>query len=438
MSRLPIVAIVGRANVGKSSIFNRLVGQRQAIVANEPGTTRDSVTATVQRKGQTYRLVDTAGLKKPGDEFEASIQDQINEATQAADVILVTVEAQAPITDEDRQVIKHALKSGKPATLVINKIDQAQKTDVTHWEKTGIRTSHKTSTMHGTGFGKLEDFIFEHIPEIKVEDDTTKTTVALIGRPNVGKSQLFNAMLKKQQAVVADVAGTTRDVNRQQLTYYGQTIELLDTAGIRRPGKVERGVEHFSVLRTMQAIDEADVCLLVMDVNELNVTMDQKLAGIIAKAGKGLILVVSKWDSAEKDGYTHDYIAKTITHHYQHVWWTPLIFTSAVTGQNVTKLFELVQEIVEHRAEKMETKDLNNMLQAVMSHHPPAGKKVHPKLKYVTQTGSNPPTVTIHGRNTKAVHRSYKRFIEKAMRHNWDLSGTPVWIDFKEQPDGRR
>lgn len=433
--KIPVVAIIGRANVGKSSIFNRLVGYRQAIVADEAGTTRDSVTALVSLDEEhAVRLVDTAGLKRAEDDFEASIQEQIVEATEAADVILFAVEANIPMTDEDHRIAKLALKSQKPIILLMNKEDRAKPNELEAWKKSGIRDRISTSAIHDRGFVALKNRLIKLLPKGKAPEENDTLTIALVGRPNVGKSYLFNTLAKKQQAVVANVAGTTRDVNRADITYYGRTIRLLDTAGIRRPGKVKKGVEQFSVLRTMAAIDQADVCLLLMDVNELNVTMDQKLAGIIADSGKGLILVVSKWDSLEdKDAYSQNKIGSWVARNYQHVAWARLIFTSALTGQNVTNIFEQVLEIQENRAQKMATAELNKLLRKVVAHHPPAGpagKKIYPKLKYAVQTDTNPPEVTIYGSHAKSLHFSYKRFIEKAIRENWDLDGVPlkIWL----------
>jgi len=433
MSSLPQVAIVGRANVGKSSLFNRLVGQRQAIVANQPGTTRDVVTAVVDNGQHSFRLVDTAGLKTAADEFELSIQDQIHEAAANAAAILVVVEAGTVVTDEDQRVIKTALKSGKPLALIVNKFDQAHKKSTSHWQETAIRTVIKASAIHGTGASKILQFLAETIPPAKADKPDNVLRIALIGRPNAGKSTLFNALADKQQAATSPLAGTTRDVNRVSLRYHGRDVELLDTAGVRRSGKIDRGVEHFSVMRSLDAIDQADICLLVMDADELNVHMDQKLAGMIAEAGKGLVMVVSKWDTIEKDEYTHDGFAKKMANNFQHVWWAPLIFTSGVTDQNVNKLVQIATEIDERRHQELKTTELNKVLQAVLAHHPPAAHGVYPKIKYLTYTSSAPPEITLFGRHLDSLHFSWRRFFDKALRHNWDFSGTPIVIKTKSE-----
>jgi len=429
--KLPVVAIVGRANVGKSSIFNRMVGVRDAIVADEAGTTRDNVSRIVEEQGSAFWLVDTAGLKNAEDEFEASIQDQIIEATEAADVILVTVEAHTALTEEDRRVAKLALKSKKPTILVMNKADKAKKLDLTHWEKTGIKIRVATSAIHIEGFTELFNQIIAIIPKAKTDSVENELVMALVGRPNVGKSYLFNTLAQKQQAIVAPVAGTTRDINRVTVREHNRDFTLLDTAGIRRSGKIGTGVEHFSVLRTLQAIEESDVCCLLMDGNELNTALDQKIAGMVREAGKGLIIVVSKWDIVDKDAYTRDGLAKTIAYHFQHVWWAPLIFTSSETGQNVTKLYELARDISDHQNLKISTSELNRWLGACVIKHPPAGlKNKHPKLRYGTQVDTKPPTISIFGDYTEYLHWSYKRYLEKEFRQTWEVGGTPVRLKF--------
>ena len=431
MSKIPVVAIVGRANVGKSSLFNRILGEREAIVANEPGTTRDSVTRVVESKGSAFWLVDTAGLKIAEDEFEASIQDQIIEAADSADVIIVAVEAHTQLTEEDRRVAKLALKSQKPVVLVMNKADKAQKLDLSHWEKSGIKQRVATSAIHGEGITELLAKVGKQLPKAKKEDRSDALTIALIGRPNVGKSYLFNTLGQKQQAIVANVAGTTRDINRVNIKLHGQNVTLLDTAGIRRSGKIGKGIEHFSVLRTLQAIEEADVCCLLMDVNELNTALDQKIAGMVKESGKGLIIVVSKWDTAEKDAYTRDKLAPQISYSFQHVWWAPLIFTSSETGQNVTKIYDLARDIASNRNTQVLTRELNQWIAEVVAKHPPAGLKgKHPKLRYITQTGQNPPTMTVFGNYTEFLHWSYKRYLERELREKYELTGTPVRFKF--------
>lgn len=485
--KLPIVAIVGRANVGKSSLFNAVLERREAIVAHEAGTTRDSVAAkaswtlrtegmprarrgreqtasggaeaalepsdesTSRGAGPSYKesasaesrydfwLVDTAGMKAAEDDFEFTIQEQIAQAADSADVIWVVVEANVAITEEDRRVAKMALKSGKRTVLVINKVDKARGNDLEGFKRLGIQAIFPTSTTQHRGINDLLDDLVEHIPKITVPDNDDRIRVALLGRPNVGKSALFNTLAKKQQAIVADRAGTTRDINRTSVRYESQEIELMDTAGIRRSGKIGVGIEHFSVIRSLAAIEQADVCLLLMDVNELNTGLDQKIAGMIEEAGKGLVLVVSKWDSVEgKDAYTRDALAPQIAAAFDFVPWAPLIFTSSITGQNVTKLFDLVLQVDGNRKTRIPTRTLNSWLGEVIAKHPPAGLKNRaPKLNYMVQEDDNPtPAFKVFGAHTRFLHWSYKRFMERELRAKFNFEGTAVQLWFIEK-EGR-
>lgn len=434
-SQLPTVAIIGQANVGKSSLFNRMVRAQQAIVAREAGTTRDNVLGRVEYKYHQFWLVDTAGLKDAADEFEATIQEQITEAADTADVILVVVDSTQFASDQDRFVAKKALKSQKPVILVTNKADLKGALHNDEFKRLGIKTIVRTSAEHNSGITDVLDQVITHIPARAEEQPDDVLRVALIGRPNVGKSYLFNTLAGKQQALVANIAGTTRDVNRIAIKFKGRDIELLDTAGMRKPGKQEVGIEKFSVLRTLQAIEQADVCFLLMDANELNTQLDQRLAGIIDEAGKGMIIVVSKWDSVEdKDAFTRDEIAPQIARSFKFTPWAPLIFTSSVTGQNVTKLFDLALDVDARRKQETKTRVLNDLLQRAVAAHPPAGlKNTHPKLRYIVQTDTNPPWFVIHGSNLKFVHWSYKRYFEKLLRETYNYAGTPIKFSFIDE-----
>ncbi len=433
-SKLPTVAIIGRANAGKSSLFNRFVRSKQAIVAREAGTTRDNVLGKVSYDDHQFWLVDTAGLKDPNDEFEASIQEQITEAADAADVILVVVDSTEYIGDEDRIVAKKALKSKKPVILLLNKGDLAGSLPVDEFRRLGIKEIVRTSAEHAQGIVETLDILTGLLPA-KYEQDHSAIRVSLIGRPNVGKSNLFNSLAGKQQALVANIAGTTRDINRVNVKYKDEYIELLDTAGVRRQGKQEVGIEKFSVLRTLQAIEESDICFLLMDVNELNTQLDQRLAGIINEAGKGLVVVISKWDSVmDKDAFTRDALAPKITRTFDFVPWAPLIFTSSVTGQNVSKLFDLILEIQDRRTQEVKTRKLNDLLQKTVAAHPPAGlKNTFPKLRYIVQTDTSPPWFVIYGSNLKFLHWSYKRHLERVVRENFDFIGTSIKFSFRDE-----
>ncbi|MFZ1258148.1 MAG: ribosome biogenesis GTPase Der [Candidatus Saccharimonas sp.] len=471
-TKLPTVAIIGRANAGKSSLFNRMMRSQQAIVAREAGTTRDNVVGKVEHQYHQFWLVDTAGLKPAEDEFEATIQEQIEEAAAAADVILVVVDASEYPGDEDRRVAKKALRSKKPVILVTNKADLKTALPDSEFQRLGIKPIIRTSAEHNSGVVDVLNEVVSYIPARHEAVSDSVLRIALIGRPNVGKSYLFNTLAGKQQAIVANVAGTTRDLNRTTVMFHQQAVELIDTAGIRRQGKQQVGIEKFSVLRTLQAIEEADVCLLLMDVSELNTQLDQRLAGMIADAGKGLVLVVSKWDlitqlqtaaaaapepdeaplsrdekrrrsKANKLGtalpidqpeFTRDALAARIARNFDFVPWAPLIFTSSTTGQNVTKLFDLALDIHLRRSQPTKTRVLNDLLQSATSKHPPAGlKNTHPKLRYIVQTDTTPPWFVIYGSNLKFVHWSYKRYLERLLRETYNYSGTPIKFSFRDE-----
>ncbi len=434
-SQLPTVAIIGQANVGKSSLFNRMVRTQQAIVAREAGTTRDSVLGKVEYRDHHFWLVDTAGLKSAEDEFEATIQEQIIEATEVADVILVVVDSTQYASDSDRNIAKKALRSKKPVILITNKADLKESLPDNEFKRLGIKSVIRTSAEHNSGVVDVLNEIVTNIPAQTERPVDNVLRIALIGRPNVGKSHLFNTLAGKQQAIVANVAGTTRDINRVRVRYQKRDIELLDTAGIRKQGKQEVGIEKFSVLRTLQAIEQSDICFLLMDVNELNTQLDQRLAGIIDEAGKGLVIVVSKWDSVEgKDAFTRDALAPKIARTFKFTPWAPLIFTSSITGQNVTQLFKLAIDIESRREQETKTRVLNDLLQQAVQSHPPAGlKNTHPKLRYIVQTDTTPPWFVIHGSNLKFVHWSYKRYLERALREKYDYSGTPIKFSFIDE-----
>lgn len=433
-NKLPIIAIVGRANVGKSSLFNAILGSQEAIVAKEAGTTRDSIMAKAEFNNHQFWLVDTAGVKDPEDEFEFTIQEQIIQATDSADIIWVVVENNSLLTEEDRKVAKLALKSAKPVFLIVNKIDQ--KTSGQNFERLGIQPIMFTSAKQNRGIRELIAALLKTIPKVKQARPSQLLSIAIVGRPNVGKSYLFNTLAKKQQAIVSERAGTTRDINRIAIKYKGQAISLLDTAGIRRNGKIKVGVERFSVIRTLKAIEEADICLMLMDVNELNVQLDQKIAGMVKDAGKGLVLVVSKWDSVkDKDAFTRDNLAPQIAANFDFVPWAPLIFVSSLTGQNVSKIFDLALDIYKTRQSKIATSQLNRWLQQTVLLHPPAGlKNRSPKLNYMVQEIDNDiPAFKVFGSQTKFIHWSYRRYLETQLRKSFGFEGSPVQLWFIEK-----
>ena len=316
----------------------------------------------------------------------------------------------------------------KSGILVANKIDRVKNRDKPYQEF-GVKDVFLTSVSQARGISEVVDKVIAGLPKASIKEAPDRLRLAVLGRPNAGKSALFNTLAKKQQAIVADRAGTTRDINRIVVRYETREVELLDTAGIRRSGRIKQGVENFSVIRSLAAIEEADVCLLLMDVNELNTQLDQKIAGLIKESGRGLILIVSKWDIAEgKDAFTRDMLAPQIAHDFAFVPWAPLIFTSSVSGHNVTKIFELLLDIEKTRQLKIKTTELNRWMQEIAAKHPPAGLKNRaPKLRYIVQEEDNPsPTFKVYGSDTKFLHWSYKRFMERELRAKFDFAGTPI------------
>ena len=431
---LPVVAIIGQTNAGKSSLFNRLVRKSQAIVAREAGTTRDNVVGKVENQ---YILIDTAGLKEAEDEFEAHIQDQIDDAVTSADIILIAMDATKYPNHDDKLIAKKALKSGKPVMLLLNKSDLGEALPLEEFYSLGIQDMLCVSATTGLNLNELRAKILAELKRLgfntnaKADAKDKSLKLALIGRPNVGKSSLFNSLAKKQQAIVANLSGTTRDINRTELKYKGQTIELLDTAGLRKPGKREVGIEKFSALRSLAAIEEADVCCLLIDSTEPHSKLDQSLAGEIVKAGKGIILVVTKTDLEHKDS---DEILDNLEYDFNFVPFAPVVMTSSLTGKNVTKIFELAQQIDKARHAELKTSDLNKLLMNAVTSHPPAGlKNTHPKLRYMVQTDSCPPWFVVYGSNLSLLHWSYKRYLERRLREAYDFTGTPIFFSFRNR-----
>lgn len=424
MSKVPIVALIGQTNAGKSSILNRMARKNIAIVAREEGTTRDNVMATID---DAFVLIDTAGLKDPSDDFEASIQDQIQDAIETADVILVTLDSSKYFDHRDAKIAKDALRSKKPVYLVLNKCDLGESLPITEFRALGIapeKTFYVSATT-GKGINELKNVL----PKGKATQNDSSLKVALIGRPNVGKSSLFNTLGKKQQAVVSSRQGTTRDVNRVRVKYKGREIEILDTAGLRKPGKREVGIEKFSAIRTLAAIEEADVCCLLVDSTEPHSKLDQSLAGQIVEAGKGIIMVVTKTDLTDNT----DKILDDLEYDYNFLPYAPVVLTSSKTGENVTQIFELALEIDEARHTEIKTSELNKILAAAIVEHAPAGlKNTRPKPKYIVQTDTCPPWFVVHGHDLGLLHWSWKRYLERKLREKYPLIGTPIMFSYRD------
>ena len=467
MKKLPVVALIGQTNAGKSSLLNRMAHKNIAIVAREEGTTRDNVMARIDDE---FILIDTAGLKDPTDDFEASIQDQIQDAIESADVILVTLDSSKYFNQKDARIAKDALRSGKPVYLVLNKCDLGESLPITEFRALGIAPENifYVSATTGAGINKLKSVL----PKGKATKDDKSLKIALIGRPNVGKSSLFNSLAKKQQAVVSSRQGTTRDINRVNVRYKGQDIEILDTAGLRKPGKREVGIEKFSAIRTLAAIEEADVCALLVDSTEPHSKLDQSLAGQIVEAGKGIIVVLTKSDlvaqsarpeTVSREGYdpseeseprdggrertgsrdvrtsTLDTILDDLEYDFNFLPYAPVLITSSETGENVTQLFELAVEIEKNRHLEIKTSDLNKILnEAIISHAPAGLKNTRPKPKYIVQTDTCPPWFVVHGHDLELLHWSWKRFLERKIREKYPYIGTPIMFSYRSDKSDKK
>lgn len=439
MKKLPIVAMIGQTNAGKSSLLNRMARKNIAIVAREEGTTRDNVIATIDN---SFILVDTAGLKTPSDEFEASIQEQIEDTIESADLILVALDSTKYFDQRDKKIAKDALHSGKPVFLVLNKSDLRDSLPIEEFRALGIAPERIFYTSATTGAG-VKELMTQVRSEISFSEQNNQKLsrgkafsaahvlkLALIGRPNVGKSSLFNTLGKKQQAIVSSRQGTTRDVNRMEVRYKEQEIEILDTAGLRKPGKREVGIEKFSAIRTLAAIEEADICALLVDATEPHSKLDQALAGQIIEAGKGIIVVVTKTDLVDNT----DAILDELENDFNFIPYAPVVLTSSETGKNVTKLFELVMEIEKNRHFEVKTSDLNKILSGAIVAHPPAGlKNTRPKPKYMVQTDTCPPWFVVYGHDLELLHWSWKRFLERKIREKCPFVGTPIMFSFRNE-----
>jgi GTP-binding protein len=435
MAVIPFVAVVGRPNVGKSSLFNRLSGTRQAITHETAGTTRDANYAMVEWGGYHFKLVDTAGLTKADGDIEIAAQEQVRAVADTADIIVVVVDAGNMITAEDMNAAKLALKTGKPVILALGKADTMGQTIPDEFLRLGIKDIVGVSAIHGRGTGDLLDLITKYLGKrVDLAEIDPPLRMALIGRPNVGKSSILNALLGKQQAVVSDVRGTTRDINANELRYHNRTIEIVDTAGLRRPGKIEKGIEKYSALRTVNAIHQADICFLILDATDGVVASDMNLAGQIIEAGKGLVIVMNKWDAVEKDDKTQAHMGAKIQRDFQFAAWAPLVFTSAVTGLHITQMLELAVQIDARRQTKLATGPLNRFMEKLILKLPPAGLKGRlPKINYLTQTGTNPTELTFFCTYPDLLHWSYKRYIENNLREEQDFIGTPIIMHFRHK-----
>lgn len=431
----PTVAIVGRPNVGKSTIFNRLIGERMAIVEDEPGITRDRIFGTSEWNGRTFHVIDTGGIEMSDDELLRSVRAQAELAIAEADVIVFMVDGVAGITPADTQVAEILYRSSKPVVVAVNKVDnERRRENIYDFYSLGFGEPWPVSGAHGIGIGDLLDAVVERFPEENDEDDYDEDVirVALIGRPNVGKSSLVNAILGEERVIVSDQAGTTRDAIDTPFEKDGQRYVLIDTAGMRKRGKVFESTEKYSVMRALKAIDRSDVALIVLDAVDGIVEQDKHIAGYAHEAGKAAIIVVNKWDIVDKDDRTMQRFEEKIREQFLFMPYAPTLFVSALTKRRLHRLLPLVNEVAEAHAQRIQTYLLNEvLLDAVTMNPPPAHKGRKAKINYATQVSVKPPTIIVFVNDPELIHFSYVRYLENKVREAFGFRGTPVRLFLK-------
>lgn len=427
----PIVAIVGRPNVGKSTLFNRIAGQRISIVEDTPGVTRDRIYADAEWLNHHFTLIDTGGLEPESDDMMLkNMYSQAEIAIESADVIIFVADVKTGMVDADMQVANILRKSKKPIVLAVNKMDDLAKygMDIYEFYQLGLGEPFGVSAGQMLGIGDMLDEVVRHFPADKddsEEDDVIK--VAIIGKPNVGKSSLINRILGEERVIVSDIAGTTRDAIDSDYEYNGQKYVFIDTAGMRRKSKIKENIEKYSIIRAVAAVERADVCIMMINAEEGITDQDTKVAGIAHEAGKAVIIAVNKWDKIEKDNKTMNKFTKDIESEFKYLSYAPIIYISAATGQRVTKLFELINTVNENNSLRISTGMLNDVLiEAMAMNQPPAEKGRPLRIYYMTQVSVKPPTFVLFVNDTELLHFSYKRYIENQLRDAFGFTGTPI------------
>ena len=437
----PIVAIVGRPNVGKSTLFNKLIGQRLSIVDDTPGVTRDRIYGDCEWLSKHFLLIDTGGIEPKSDDIilkQMSRQAQL--AIDSADVIILVTDLKSGVVATDEEVAAMLQKSGKPIILCVNKCDKVGETPLEYYEfyNLGLGEPIAVSSVHGHGTGDLLDEVLKYLPEdIEEETDDNLISVAVIGKPNVGKSSLINRISGQERAIVSDIAGTTRDATDTYITNEFGDFVFIDTAGLRRKSKVEDQIEKYSVIRAKMAVERANVCIIMIDAVEGFTEQDSKVAGIAHEMGKACIIAVNKWDALEKDGKTMDSYRKKLMNDFSFMSYAPIIFISAKTGQRIDRLFELIKFVDEQNATRISTGKLNDVLAAATARvQPPTDKGKRLKIYYITQASTRPPTFVCFVNSKELFHYSYQRYIENQIREVFGLEGTPTRFVIRER-DGK-
>ncbi|EAG3573304.1 ribosome biogenesis GTPase Der [Listeria monocytogenes] len=427
----PVVAIVGRPNVGKSTIFNRIVGERVSIVEDVPGVTRDRIYNSAEWLGKEFNIIDTGGIDLSDEPFLEQIRAQAEIAIDEADVIIFITNGREGVTDADEQVAKILYRSNKPIVLAINKVDNPEMRDqIYDFYSLGFGEPYPISGSHGLGLGDMLDAVRAHFPKEEEEeysDDTVK--FSLIGRPNVGKSSILNALLGEDRVIVSDIAGTTRDAIDTTYTFDGQDYVMIDTAGMRKRGKVYESTEKYSVLRAMRAIERSDVVLVVINAEEGIREQDKRIAGYAHDAGRAIIIVVNKWDAINKDEKTINVWTEDIREQFQFLSYAPIVFVSAKTKQRLNNLFPLINQVSDNHSLRVQSSMLNDVISDAVAMNPsPMDKGKRLKIFYTTQVAVKPPTFVVFVNDPELMHFSYERFLENRIREAFPFEGTPIRV----------
>ena len=453
MSQKALVALVGRPNVGKSTLFNRIIGRRLAVVSDVAGTTRDRLYADGEWGGVAFTVIDTGGievtegrntapLSEDSEQFLPLIRQQTAIAMQDADVIVQVVDGQTGITAADREVAAILRQTKKPVIVAANKLESSKLWDTAYeFYELGLGEVFAVSALHGAGTGDLLDAIVESIPPADPDDDEEDASIriAILGRPNVGKSTLLNKMIGEERVIVSPIAGTTRDAIDEKLRWHGQDFTIIDTAGIRRRGKIDQGIEKYSVLRAIKTLRRAHVALLLIDGVEGVTAQDAHIGGMLIEENVGVILIVNKWDAVEKDTHTMPAYETKVRQELTFLSYAPLMFISAETGQRVNKILETVMEVHEARNTRLSTSEVNDLMRDIIAHHPPPTKAgTQLKFYFATQVAVAPPTFVFFVNRPEMVHFGYERYMENRIRDQYPFTGTPIRLLFRGRTDERK
>ena len=427
----PIVAIVGRPNVGKSTLFNRIAGERISIVEDTPGVTRDRIYTHAEWLGKNFNLIDTGGIEMSDQPLSTQIREQAEIAIDEADVIILVVDVQNGITDADEKVAQLLYRSNKPVVLAVNKVDNPERrTDIYDFYSLGLGEPYPVSSVHGVGLGDLLDAVIKNFPETAENGTDDSIRFSLIGRPNVGKSSLVNAILGQQRVIVSNIAGTTRDAINTKFVADHREFTMVDTAGIKKKGKLYENTERYALMRSMKAIDDSDVVLVVLNSDEGIRELDKHIAGYAHEAGKAVIIVVNKWDLIKnRDHRTMTDFTNLIRNEFQYLSYAPIIFVSAITKQRLIKIPKLIEEVYDHARRRIKSSTLNDVLMDAIAANPtPSTNGKRLRVYYGTQVAVEPPTLVIFVNDPDLMHFSYERYLENQIRQAFDFTGTPIHL----------